>query len=787
MIFSPLQRVGGGIIGIMLLLTLAGPLLATLIPNSELGLPFEPVSAQHWLGTDYLGEDVLNRLLKGGAMLVLLASLVVAGSWLIAGSLAIFATLRGGVWDRIMRQLADMLQSLPGMLLLMLVVVIQGPGYGSAAIAALLISGMDILRLARSVTLQVMQHDYIEIARLRGESLAWIVRYEAFPALIPLISADIGVRFVNALFVVATASFLGLGAQAPQADWGLMIMENRQGLILQPLAVISPVIALLLLLLPVNLLLDSLFTPVPSRQKTKNQQMVMDINPVDRVLLLVKDFSLSIGTIQLLHAVNLTVKIGEIVTLSGASGSGKTTLLHSLLNDLPLGCNQSGQVWIAGQPVLGCSPRDSRKLRRRYIGYMAQDPRVALPAHQRIGCTLTHRARSLGFPRAEISRYLPGQLVRVGLPGHSAFLQRYPHQLSGGQQQRVLLALALFGDPQLLLLDEPTSALDAENITLFYRLIKRLAREKEIAVLMIAHGMDVIRETADRVVVMAHGECQESTDCQDFFRQPRSEAGKRLLAASLPCQPPRLNVTDIQSGLQVRGLQLQLPSGQILHRDINFSLSVGSCLSIVGASGSGKTTLLRGILGLQPATKGSIYWQQQSLSLRFKDRSRGQRQLMQYVPQNPYDSLNPFWLVRHLLLRPLTIFQPHLRGSELEKELLETMNRVALPTELLSMRVRQLSGGQRQRVALARALAARPQLLICDEVTSALDSENRQSLLRLLNTLRECDEMTLIMVTHDSAMPAEMGGNILHLGNESARVMPAGFQRSMMASGSQNE
>lgn len=785
MMFSPLQRVGGGIIGIMLLLTLAGPLLAALIANGEPGLPFESVSAQHWLGTDYLGEDVLNRLLKGGTTLVLVTSLVVAGSWLIAGSLAMFATLRGGIWDRILRQLADMLQSLPGMLLLMLVVVVLGPGYGSAAIAALMISGMDILRLARAATLQVMQHDYIDIARLRGESLVWMVRYETAPALRPLITADLGVRFVNVLFIVATASFLGLGAQAPQADWGLMIMENRQGLTLQPLAVIAPVIALLLLLLPVNLLLDSLFTP--SAKKPKKQPMVASNTlPAECVLLSVQDLSLSVDTVPLLHAVSLEVKTGEIVTLLGASGSGKTTLLHSLLNDLPRGSHRvSGQVWIAGQAVLGRSARESRKLRRHYIGYMAQDPRVALPAHQRIGRTLFHRARSLGFSGTEISRSLAGQLARVGLPDHEAFLQRYPHQLSGGQKQRVLLALALCGDPRLLLLDEPTSALDAENTALLYKLINQLAREKEIAVLMVAHGLDAVRQTADRVVVMAHGECQESTDCQDFFRLPRSEAGKRLLAASLPCQPPGLNTTDTQSGLQVRGLQLQLPTRQILHRDINFSLPVGGCLSIIGPSGCGKTTLLRGLLGLQPAVKGTLYWQQQPLSLRLKDRPRIQRQLMQYVPQNPYDSLNPFWQVRHLLLRPLTIFQPELRGAKCEEALWEMMNRVALSPELLSLRVGQLSGGQRQRVALARALLARPQLLICDEVTSALDSENRQSLLRLLNTLRECDQMTLIMVTHDRAMPAELGGDILQLGNESSRIKHAGFQMSMLSSGSQ--
>ncbi|EBR9311529.1 ATP-binding cassette domain-containing protein, partial [Salmonella enterica subsp. enterica serovar Muenchen] len=202
-------------------------------------------------------------------------------------------------------------------------------------------------------------------------------------------------------------------------------------------------------------------------------------------------------------------------------------------------------------------------------------------------------------------------------------------------------------------------------------------------------------------------------------------------------------------------------------------------------SGCGKTTLLRGLLGLQPAAEGTIYWQQQSLSLRLKDRSRGQRQLMQYVPQNPYDSLNPFWLVRHLLLRQLIIFQPNLRGLECEEELLAMMNRVGLSPDLLSLRVRQLSGGQRQRVALARALLARPQLLICDEVTSALDSENRQALLRLLNTLREREQMTLIMVTHDRAMPAELGGDILQLGSALAQIIPAGFQMPMLALRSQ--
>ncbi|BBG29607.1 ABC transporter ATP-binding protein/permease [Zymobacter palmae] len=752
-----------------LLISLCGPLLAPYGIDDIADMPFAPPSADHWLGTDYLGADVLSRLLVGGHELIVLGLAVVVSAWLIGGALAMLSTLRGGWLERLVLSVVDVLQSLPSLVVLMVTVALLGAGYRSAACAAVLISAVDIIRIARAATLQAMQHDYVDIARLRGESTLWILAYEIAPNLWPLVVADVGVRFIAAVFIMATASFLGLGAQPPMADWGLMIMENSQGLGLQPLAVLAPVGALLLLLVPANLLLDGIVArprgPKRYPKAPLSRQSVCTAPCSD--VLDIRSLSIHHADQPLLQQVSLALEAGDVVALIGASGSGKTTLLHAALGELPHGCHATqGGIWLAGEDMLAIPSARQRLLRRRYVGYLPQDARAALLPFQRVGLVLQRRARALGLPRAARTARLLQQLQDVGLPADAAFLRRYPHQLSGGQRQRIMLALALLGQPRLLVLDEPASALDSIATQSLYTHIRRIARQRGIAVLMVAHGLEQAASIADRFIVLEEGRIAEQSRVADFLAAPTSLAGRRLMRAQrrvsvLGSERPSPTSSPI---LSVQSLECGHGATAPLWQDVGFRLARGGCLSIVGESGCGKTTLLRCLLGLHTASAGSLTLHGRPLVQCLNERTCEQQRCLQYVPQDPYDSLNPFWSVRALLGRLLHLFSPELPRAAREQALANAMQRVGLPESLLSVKVQRLSGGQRQRVALARALLATPDVLLCDEVTSALDSERRNALLDVLDHLRRERQMTLIMVTHDMAVPARLGGDILVMG-----------------------
>lgn len=752
---------------VMLLLSLGGPLLAPYGVDELVDMPFAPSSSAHWLGTDYLGADVLSRVLHGGYVVILLSAGIVVTAWLLGGALAMLSALRGGWVERGVLYGVDVMQSVPSLLMLMVTVVLLGAGYLSAACAAVLMSAVEIVRIARAATLQAMQHDYIDIARLRGESTLWILVFEIAPSLGALVIADVGVRFISAVFIIATASFLGLGAQPPIADWGLMVMENSQGLAIQPLAVLAPVAALLLLLVPANLLLDGMGTPLRrTRSHSRSEHRQADaVQPSDA--LAIQSLSIECGTRHLLNQVSLSLTGGDIVALVGASGSGKTTLLHAALGELPPGGElQEGHVWLAGHDLLAVDRKLQRHLRCRYVGYMPQDARSALLPFQRIGSVLGRRAAALGITRRNRSAQIIDQLREVGLPADSTFLRRYPHQLSGGQRQRVMLALALLGRPQMLALDEPTSALDSIATQALYAHIRRIASQRGIAVLMVAHGLEQAARVADRFAVLDKGCLVEDSAVSDFFHGSASRAGQRLMAAHQQATAlhPDAHPLDTPVELSVQGLSCAHNAHAPLLSDVTFELVRGGCLSIVGESGCGKTTLLRCMLGLHGATAGCVQLQGQPLARHLKARSRDQQRSVQYVPQDPYDSLNPYWSVKALLSRSLHLFAPTLSASQHEHALADTMQQVGLSDALLDAKVGRLSGGQRQRVALARALLADPDVLLCDEVTSALDSEHRNALLDVLDRVRRRQQLTLVMVTHDMAIPARLGGEVLVMG-----------------------
>jgi ABC-type glutathione transport system ATPase component/ABC-type dipeptide/oligopeptide/nickel transport system permease subunit len=762
---SKKQYVGIGLFLLMALLSVVGPWLAPYAIDEIRDMPFAPPNPTSWMGTDYLGADVFSRLMSGGQQLMVLACLSVLLAWLAGGLLGMIAALQGRWLDRVLIVIADVLLSVPGLLLLTLVVTVSGRGYLAAVIAAILVMFPDIFRLVRAATLQQLQQDYVDMARCRGESLISILLREIAPNLLPLFSADIGIRLLAALFILATASFLGLAAPQPEADWGLMIMENRQGLSFQPWATLAPIAAILLLLIPLNLSLDALFTP---SRKQNRQKMLSVLSHSDTtgdvsMALDIKHFSLMLPTQTLINSLSLQVKTGEIVALVGASGSGKSTLLRAALGHFPATvAGLEGEVWLAGRAVFSLHDRALRQLRAHQTGFVPQDPRLSMMPSQTIETYLRIMAARRGLPAQQRKQQVAAHFEELGLPDGVEFLQRYPHQISGGQRQRVMVVAAMLGYPALLLMDEPTSALDSVSTHALLRWIASTARAHSMSVLFIAHDLPQACQIADRIVVMSQGKVTEQQQTQAFLRAPSSLAGLQLLEA---CKP---EVTDLTEGYVsfplLSGSRIKASyAGRTALESLEFSIGVGEALTVAGRSGGGKTTLLRAIAGLQPAASGVLTLHDAILPLNIHQRSRVQKSKMQYVAQNPASALNPFYRVRALLLRPLRLNVPTLTVEQREQRLHEVLQQVGLETHLLSRIISTLSGGQQQRVALARALIVRPDILLCDEVTSAVDGPTRIELVKLLQRLQREQGIALLIVTHDLTLPAQLGGELMVL------------------------
>ncbi|MRT24917.1 ATP-binding cassette domain-containing protein [Enterobacteriaceae bacterium RIT697] len=696
---------------------------------------------------------------------MVLACLSVLLAWLAGGLLGMIAALQGRWLDRVLIVIADVLLSVPGLLLLTLVVTVSGRGYLAAVIASILVMFPDIFRLVRAATLQQLQQDYVDMARCRGESLMSILLREIAPNLLPLFSADIGIRLLAALFILATASFLGLAAPQPEADWGLMIMENRQGLSFQPWATLAPIAAILLLLIPLNLSLDGLFTP---SRKQNRQKMLSVLSHSDTtgdvsMALDIKHFSLMLPTQTLINSLSLQVKTGEIVALVGASGSGKSTLLRAALGHFPATvAGLEGEIWLAGRAVFSLHDRALRQLRAHQTGFVPQDPRLSMMPSQTIETYLRIMATRRGLPAQQRKQQVAAHFKELGLPDGVEFLQRYPHQISGGQRQRVMVVAAMLGYPALLLMDEPTSALDSVNTQALLRWIASTARAHSMSVLFIAHDLPQACQIADRIVVMSQGKVTEQQQTQAFLRSPSSLAGLQLLEA---CKPELLALTEeyvfspLLSGSSIKASY----AGRTALESLEFSIGVGEALTVAGRSGGGKTTLLRALAGLQPAASGVLTLHDGMLPLNIHQRSRVQKSKMQYVAQNPASALNPFYRVRALLLRPLRLNVPTLTVEQREQRLHEVLQQVGLETHLLSRTINTLSGGQQQRVALARALIVRPDILLCDEVTSAVDGPTRLELVKLLQRLQREQGIALLIVTHDLTLPAQLGGELMVL------------------------
>ncbi len=496
-------------------------------------------------------------------------------------------------------------------------------------------------------------------------------------------------------------------------------------------------------------------------------------------LIVVRDLSVSYHagghTTQAVKRLSFALAHGETVAIVGESGSGKSTLATALLGLLPASARvEGGQLWVDGIDVARASERQKRQLRGRTIGLVPQDPMVSLNPTLRIGQQI---GEALVLAQGRRTRSIDADVLellgQVGLDNPALRARQYPHELSGGMRQRVLIAIALAGNPRLIIADEPTSALDVTVQRKILDHLQRLVAERGISLLIITHDLGVATDRADRLLVMKQGELVEQGPPRQIVQAPQHPYTRDLLGAAPAfthrrrARPLALDSWPLLS-LEGVGKTFELPrvKGQdnrfIALQGLSLQVHPGQTLAIVGESGSGKSTALRIALGLEPPSQGQVLFDQQDVTGHGWRAFRPLRRRMQLVQQNPFAALDPRFTVFDSIVEPLVSFGL-LKGPALEQAARQLIERVHLPVSYLDRLPRELSGGQRQRVAIARALALQPELLLLDEPVSALDVSVQAQILALLDELQRELGIAYVLVSHDLAVVASMADQVLVL------------------------
>ncbi len=480
---------------------------------------------------------------------------------------------------------------------------------------------------------------------------------------------------------------------------------------------------------------------------------------------------------EVLHDVTLAIGRGERLAIVGESGSGKSTIAGALIGLLsPNARITAGQILVNGEDVAHVPERRRRALRGKVIGLVPQDPMVGLNPTTRNGRQIAEALiQAKGRRTRGIDADVLDLLEQVGIDNPVLRARQYPHELSGGMRQRILIAIALAGDPDLLIADEPTSALDATVQKRLLDHLDGLVAKRGISLLLITHDLGVAADRSDRVLVMQAGRIVEQGTPARIFSGPASEATRALIAAA-----PALSR---DGGFAVRHLDVPLtpeilsfdrvakyftlPRGSADRQfaaleEVSFSVRAGQTMAIVGESGSGKTTILRVALGLEKPSRGRVIFEGQEISGMTERQFRPLRQRVQLVQQNPYASLDPRLTIFESIVEPLVSFKLA-KGAELDAAARRLADIVHLPASCLTRRPRELSGGQLQRAIIARALALKPDLLFLDEPVSALDASVSAKILDLLIELQERLGVSYVLVSHDLAAVARIAHQLLVL------------------------
>tara|TARA_R110002020_G_scaffold34066_28_gene103818 strand:+ start:3883 stop:5502 length:1620 start_codon:yes stop_codon:yes gene_type:complete len=450
----------------------------------------------------------------------------------------------------------------------------------------------------------------------------------------------------------------------------------------------------------------------------------------------------------IIKGVDLTLRRGEIMGLIGESGAGKSTLGKAAMGYTQPGCKLTGgSIIFDGIDLAKAKDRDKRLLWGTRIAYVAQSAAASFnPAHRLIDQTVESATRRGIRPDAD-SRADAVELYRaLQLPNPDTIGNRYPHQVSGGQLQRVMTAMAMSPRPDLIIFDEPTTALDVTTQVEVLAAMRNIVEEFNTAAIYITHDLAVVAQMADFIQVLRYGEEVEEAPTRQMLTKPEMPYTKSLWSVRA-LEKPEVKGDDIV--LSVHNVEAAYGDIKVLH-DVSMSFPRGRTVAVVGESGSGKSTVARVITGLLPPSAGEVIFNGEPLPAALKDRSKEQLQQIQMIYQMADTAMNPRQTVEDIIGRPLE-FYLGLKGKEREERILELLDMIELDESFMDRLPSELSGGQKQRICIARALAARPDIIICDEVTSALDQIVQEGILQLLLRLQKKYEITYLFITHDIA------------------------------------
>lgn len=505
----------------------------------------------------------------------------------------------------------------------------------------------------------------------------------------------------------------------------------------------------------------------------KNKELLLDIRDL-RIEGFAED-----KWFEIVHGIDLQLHRGEVMGLIGESGAGKSTIGLAAMGFTRDGCRFSGgEVVFDGMDLTSASESEKRALRGSRIAYVAQSAAASFnPAHKLIDQHTEAPVLHGRMSRKESEADAIELYRRLRLPNPEEIGFRYPHQVSGGQLQRAMTAMAMSCRPDLIIFDEPTTALDVTTQIEVLAAIRDIVDQFDTAALYITHDLAVVAQMADRIKVLLRGDEVEEAPTREMLSDPKEDYTKSLWAVRSfkREQKPRPAEGTVPL-LSVKNVSAAYGDTKVLD-GVSFDIHKGRTVAVVGESGSGKSTTARCITGLLPPIDGEILWNGKPLPARYQDRNKEQLRQAQMIYQMADTALNPKQTIGQIIGRPLRFYQG-LKGAELKKRVDGLLDQIELsPSKFYHRLPSELSGGQKQRVGIARALAAEPELIICDEVTSALDQLVAEGILRLLDELQKELDLAYMFITHDLATVRSIADEVVVM--KEGEVVEAGPKDQM--------